>query len=109
MFAGLSVLAVAVGSSSGANAMQTVLANRMLEESPTGISDAHIYTWIGNTAVWDRKLHISGYRMGCDAGDPEGCVRDATEAVAQEHLTTNFFRCLSTPRMPSATHAHLVA
>jgi hypothetical protein len=100
MFAGLSVLAVAVASNSGANETQTVLPNRMREESPTGISDAHIYTWIGNTAGWDRKLHISGYRMGCDAGDPEGCVRDATEAVAQEHLTTIFLSMFVDP-----THA----
>jgi hypothetical protein len=45
--------------------------------------DDHIYTWIGNTPEWNRKIHVSGYRMGCDAGDPRGCVREATEAVQQ--------------------------
>src|SRR5258708_7847358 len=31
--------------------------------------DDHIYTWIGNTPEWNRKMHVAGYRMGCDAGD----------------------------------------
>lgn len=62
--------------------------------------DAHIYTWIGNTPAWDRKLHISGYRMGCDDGDPQGCVRDATQAVEQEGLTRIF---LSMPVDPERT------
>jgi hypothetical protein len=43
-----------------------------------------IYTWAENAPAWDRRLHVSGYRMGCDTGDPEGCVRDA-EAEVKQH------------------------
>src|ERR1700739_1022995 len=32
--------------------------------------DDHIYTWIGNTPEWNRKMHVSGYRMGCNPSDP---------------------------------------
>jgi hypothetical protein len=56
-----------------------------------------IYTWIGNTAVWDRKLHVSGYRMGCDAGDPEGCVRDVTRAAKENGLTSVFLSLFEDP------------
>lgn len=54
------------------------------------LGDAPIYTWIGNTPAWDKKLHVSGYRMGCDDGDPRGCVREASETVKQEGLTRIF-------------------
>jgi len=60
--------------------------------------DAHIYTWIGNTREWDRKLHVSGYRMGCDTGDPQGCVRDATEEVGQEGLVRIFLSMFEDPQ-----------
>ncbi len=61
-----------------------------VERPSTTANNALIYTWIGNTPAWDRKLHVSGYRMGCDDGDPQGCVRDATGVVEQEGLTRVF-------------------
>jgi hypothetical protein len=96
MLAGLSVLAAAIASISGTNAMQA-LPSGLAGDPAAGNSDAHIYTWIGNTPAWNRKLHVSGYRMGCDAGDPEGCVRDAAQAVAQSHLKTIFLSMFIDP------------
>ena len=52
--------------------------------------DAHIYTWIGNTPEGNRKMHVSGYRMGCDSGDPRGCVREATDGVQQTGFKSVF-------------------
>jgi hypothetical protein len=67
-----------------------------------GAQNTHIYTWVGNTAAWDRKLHVAGYRMGCDLGDPDGCVRQATEVAQQNGLTTVFLSLFEDP-------AHTVA
>jgi hypothetical protein len=49
-----------------------------------------IYTWVENAPAWDRSLHIAGYRMGCDTGDPDGCVREADDEVKQRALTRIF-------------------
>jgi hypothetical protein len=49
-----------------------------------------IYTWIGNTPAWDRMLHVSGYRMGCDNGDPRGCVHQAEDAMREHGLSRIF-------------------
>jgi len=65
---------------------------------PPRLADAHIYTWIGNTRPWDRRLHVSGYRLGCDTGDPQGCVREASQAVAQEGLSQIFLSMFMDPR-----------
>jgi hypothetical protein len=58
--------------------------------TPRSIADAPIYTWIGNIPAWNRKMHVSGYRMGCDDGDPQGCVKEATEVVEQEGIAHIF-------------------
>lgn len=60
--------------------------------APTSLAPppAPIYTWIGNTPDWNRKLHISGYRMGCDDGDPMGCVGQASDAVRDQGLSRIF-------------------
>jgi hypothetical protein len=34
------------------------------ESSPS----TNIYTWNDNTPAWNRKLHVSGYRIGCSSG-----------------------------------------
>src|SRR5580658_1382234 len=65
-----------------------------LPESP----NPPIYTWIGNTPEWDRKLHVAGYRMGCDTGDPQGCVGDASQAVAEEGLRQIFLSMAMDPQ-----------
>lgn len=65
-----------------------------------------IYTWVENAPAWDRSLHISGYRMGCDTGDPEGCVREAQEEVEQRGLTRIF---LSMDEDPVRTPADALA
>jgi hypothetical protein len=69
---------------------RTVAAMAQIEHQSATAPDAHIYTWIGNTPDLNRKLHVSGYRMGCDDGDPHGCVLEATEAVEREGLTRVF-------------------
>lgn len=51
---------------------------------------AQIYTWIGNTPGWNRKLHVSGYRLGCNIGQPQGCVREASQAVAKDGIRKIF-------------------
>jgi hypothetical protein len=35
-------------------------------------------------------MHVSGYRMGCDNGDPQGCVQEAMQAVAQNGIVRVF-------------------
>lgn len=64
--------------------------------------DPRIYTWIGNTATWDRKLRVSGYRMGCDSGDPDGCVRDVTGAARENGLTSVFLSLFEDPAHTAA-------
>lgn len=49
-----------------------------------------IYTWTENAPAWDLRLHVSGYRMGCDTGDPDGCLRDAAAEVRERDLTRIF-------------------
>jgi hypothetical protein len=61
-----------------------------LEHPTSRLNDARIYTWIGNTRAWDQKLHVSGYRLGCDRGDPQICLGDAANAVKEEGLNTIF-------------------
>lgn len=65
-----------------------------------------IYTWAENAPAWDRNLHISGYRMGCDTGDPEGCVREAADEVKQRAFTRIF---LSMDEDPVHTPADALA
>jgi hypothetical protein len=66
------------------------------------LPDSHIYTWIGNTPAWNRQLHVSGYRLGCDSGDPDGCVSIGADAVDREGITTIF---LSMPEVADRTPA----
>ena len=61
-----------------------------LQHSGSTMSTARIYTWIGNTHAWDQRLHVSGYRLGCDRGAPQICLSDAAHAVSEEGLTTIF-------------------
>jgi hypothetical protein len=56
--------------------------------------DDHIYTWIGNTTEWNRKMHVSGYRMGCNLGDPHGCVKEAADAVQKDGVSRIFLSML---------------
>lgn len=56
-----------------------------------------IYSWVENAPGWDRKFHVSGYRMGCDTGDPEGCVRQADTEVKQRGLTRIFLSMAEDP------------
>lgn len=58
---------------------------------------ARIYTWVGNTASWDQRLHVTGYRMGCDTGKPEECVREVTQATRQNGLTSVFLSLFEDP------------
>lgn len=53
-------------------------------------SNAPIYSWAENTPAWDSRLHISGYRVGCDTGDPDGCMRDASAEVKAHGLKKIF-------------------
>ena len=89
----LMVAIAAMGSVLGAEAFQSCcLAQPAAKDAgpPVRLGDAPIYTWIGNTQAWDRRLHVSGYRMGCDDGDPQGCVHEASEVVKRGGLTRVF-------------------
>lgn len=77
----------------GAYAQHSPSAHGASDETSTHILSADalpIYTWVENTPAWDRKLHVSGYRTGCDTGDPEGCIREAEAEVKQRGLTRIF-------------------
>lgn len=63
-------------------------------------SSAPIYSWAENAPAWDRSLHISGYRMGCDTGDPDGCMRDADAEVKARGLR-NIFASMDVDRLRS--------
>lgn len=84
------VLILLTGAPPGTQALPSDQATTDLSGVSPTPPDDHIYTWIGNTPEWNRKLHVSGYRMGCDPGDARGCVREATEAVQQNGFTRVF-------------------
>lgn len=68
--------------------------------SPSALPRDQIYTWIGNTEIWNHKLHVTGYRLGCDVGDPQGCVGEAAQAVRNEGIQKIF---LSMAMIPGQT------
>jgi hypothetical protein len=47
-----------------------------------------IYTWAENTPAWNQKLHVSGYRIGCAAGDATPCFTDGLAMAQQGHIKT---------------------
>lgn len=69
---------------------QSASATVMALPATTNATRLSIYTWAENAAAWDRELHVSGYRMGCDTGDPEGCLRDANSQVTTRGLSQIF-------------------
>ncbi|MGH9740421.1 MAG: hypothetical protein ACRD4X_17820 [Candidatus Acidiferrales bacterium] len=55
-----------------------------------------IITWGGNTAAWNKKLHLNAIRIGCSSS-PAGCLRAINKIVAEEHVDRVFLAILLKP------------
>lgn len=52
-----------------------------------------IITWGGNTAAWNKKLHLNAIRIGCSSS-PAGCVQAINNIVAEQHVDRVFLAIL---------------
>jgi hypothetical protein len=49
-------------------------------------SSQDIYTWAENTPAWNQRLHITGYRIGCAAGEAESCFKEGLQMAQKAHI-----------------------
>jgi hypothetical protein len=73
-------------------------------EAARNAAPAPIYTWAENAPAWDQRLHISGYRVGCNVGDADECLRAADATVRQRGLAS-VFASMSAEPLRSPTDA----
>jgi hypothetical protein len=68
-----------------------------------------VITWGGNSADWNRALHVSGIRIGCSDA-PASCLREVDKVASDQHVSSVFLAIVLNPsRLPSdaATYASM--
>src|SRR5262249_10691780 len=65
-----------------------------------------VITWGGNSADWNRALHVSGMRIGCSDASAS-CLREVDRLASEQHVSSVFLAiALNSPRLQSDAAAY---
>ena len=91
---------------------QTVAACFVLVFAATALLSARpqpgflVITWGGNSAEWNRALHVSGIRIGCSDA-PASCIQQVDQMAGSQHVSSVFLGILLKPTNVAANSAML--